>query len=291
MANQQIQINNIKVKEVSNTYKLSLYENPDVKIYFADSDYNIEINKQVYVKLLLMDTNKLEINILNIMNEYIHETNSINAILTYKKLWDLECILINNGNVFAKINTHWDGLNVFIPLIETTNISLPITFGRDIIYKSAKIAIGEGSATVIFKDPVPIDDYYIVRATVYFPRLLRQADVNIPVQLKRTYDLQPSYIKTAKLLQGQCRKFDKVFCRRLLYYAQSYNHYDGDIANIKDAPKLYTLSELTIDKDSNAWISVMSLWGEEVTVKICSKGKLLDFDDMEIIGSKTGYLI
>lgn len=284
--------NIIKTKEVKNTHVLSLFDIPDVRIFFTDYDYNENLNKSSYVKLLLMNTDKLEVDILNIMNEYVEESNSAEMILSTGRLWDLNSIVINSGNVYAKINTYWDKLNILIPIIETEqNQSLPIDIGRDILYRTKKVIIGEGSPAVIFKDAKPIDDYYVVRATMYFPRLLRQADVNLPVQLKRTYDLQPSYIKTAKLLQDKCRKFDKVLCKRLLYYAKERGHYSGDIENIKDAPKLYVLSELTIDKDSNAWISVISLWDEEVTVKVCEKGKLLDFDHMEIIGSKTGYLI
>lgn len=285
--------NLIETKKVQNNYKVTLFDISDVIIFFIDYKHNEMKNKEAYLKLLMLDSNELEINILNIMSEYIETSNSKNMILSTGKMWDLDCIIINNGNVYIKINTRWDDLNVIIPLLEATNESrsLPIDIGRDIIYVSDNIILNEGSANVIFKDPKPVDDAYVVLTSMYFSRLLRQPDVTVQVQLKRTYDLQPSYIKTAKLLQDKCRKFDKVFCQRLLYYAKERGHYSGDIENIKYTPQLYVLSEITIDKDSNAWISVTSLWDEEVTVKICDKGKLLNFDDMEIIGSKTGYLI
>ena len=285
--------NLIETKKVENSYVVTLFDIQDVTIFFIDYEYNEMKNKEAYMKLLIMDSNELEISILNIMSEYIEDTNSKNMILSTGKMWDLDCMIINNGNIYAKINTRWDDLNVIIPILETEaqNRSLPIDIGRDIIYVSKKISLSEGSANVIFKDPKAIDDAYVVLTSMYFARLLRQPDVDVKVQLKRTYDLQPSYIKTAKLLQDKCRKFDKVFCKRLLYYAKERGHYSGDIENIKYTPQLYVLTEVTIDKDSNAWISVMSLWDEEVTVKICNKGKLLEYDDMEIIGSKTGYLI
>ena len=285
--------NIIKTSKVQNNYKVTLFDIQDVAIFFVDYDFNEMKNKEAYVKLLMMDSNELEISILNIMSEYIEDTNGKNMILSTGKMWDLDCMLINNGSIYAKINTKWDDLNVIIPILETEaqNKSLPIDIGRDIIYVSKKISLSEGSANVIFKDPKAIDDAYVVLTSMYFARLLRQPDVDVKVQLKRTYDLQPSYIKTAKLLQDKCRKFDKVFCKRLLYYAKERGHYSGDIENIKYTPQLYVLTEVTIDKDSNAWISVLSLWDEEVTVKICNKGKLLEYDDMEIIGSKTGYLI
>lgn len=283
----------IKTKKVENNYKVTLFDIPDVAIFFMDYEYNEMKNKEAYLKLLMTDFNMLEIDILNIMSEYIEDTNSKNIILSTGKMWDLDCMIINNGNIYAKINTRWDDLNVIIPILEAVdeNVSLPIEIGRDIIYVSKNITLNEGSANVIFKDPKAIDDAYVVLTSMYFARLLRQPDVTVVVQLKRTYELQPSYIKTAKLLQDKCRKFDKVFCKRLLYYAKERGHYSGDIENIKYTPQLYVLTEVTIDKDSNAWISVMSLWDEEVTVKICNKGKLLEFNDMEVIGSKTGYLI
>ena len=283
----------IKTKKVENNYKVTLFDIPDVAIFFMDYEYNEMKNKEAYLKLLMTDFNMLEIDILNIMSEYIEDTNSKNIILSTGKMWDLDCMIINNGNIYAKINTKWDDLNVIIPILEAVdeNVSLPIEIGRDIIYVSKNITLNEGSANVIFKDPKAIDDAYVVLTSMYFARLLRQPDVTVTVQLKRTYELQPSYIKTAKLLQDKCRKFDKVFCKRLLYFAKERGHYSGDVENIKYAPQLYVLTEVTIDKDSNAWISVMSLWDEEVTVKICNKGKLLEFNDMEVIGSKTGYLI